>query len=66
MTGPLPTGERRKNKLLRMLIDEMLQHIREMQQHSGDWPDEERARAEQDLERIMAQVRGAAFRKGAT
>lgn len=55
--------ERRKNALLRMLINEMMQHIRELQQHQGPWPTEERERAERDLERIMQQVRGAALKQ---
>jgi len=55
--------ERRKNALLRMLINEMMQHIRELQQHQGPWPAEERERVERDLERIMEQVRGAALKQ---
>jgi hypothetical protein len=46
-----------------MLINEMMQHIRELQQHQGPWPAEERERAERDLERIMEQVRGAALKQ---
>lgn len=55
--------ERRKNALLRLLINEMMQQIRELQQHDGPWPEAERAKVEGDLERIMLQVRGAAVRK---
>lgn len=55
--------ERRKNSLLRLLINEMMQQIREMQAHDGPWPEDERAKVEGDLERIMLQVRGAAVRK---
>lgn len=55
--------ERRKNALLRLLINEMMQQIRELQAHQGPWPEEERERAERDLDRIMEQVRGAAIRK---
>ncbi|HJU73089.1 MAG TPA: hypothetical protein VJ717_05035 [Gemmatimonadaceae bacterium] len=54
--------ERRKNALLRLLINDMMQQIRELQQHQGPWPPEERERVERDLERIMEQVRGAALR----
>ena len=54
--------EQRKNALLRLLINEMLQQIRELQQHQGPWPEDERERIERDLERIMMQVRGAAMR----
>ena len=51
--------DRRRNARLRVLVDEMLASIRESQRRD-DWTDEERARAEADLERIMAQVRRAA------
>jgi hypothetical protein len=51
--------ERRQNARLRVLVDEMLMSIRESQRRD-DWTDAERARAEADLERIMAQVRRAA------
>jgi uncharacterized protein YaiI (UPF0178 family) len=54
--------ERRKNALLRMLINEMMQQIRELQQQPAAWSPEDRERAEQDLDRIMQQVRGAALR----
>ena len=56
--------ERRKNELLRLLINEMMQQIRELHAHAGPWPAEERAKMEADLERIMAQVRNAALRSG--
>jgi hypothetical protein len=55
--------ERRKNMLLRTLIEEMMGQIRELQQHAGPWPAEERAKLEADLDRIMAQVRSHAFTK---
>jgi hypothetical protein len=55
--------ERRKNALLRLLINEMMQQIRELQAHEGPWPSDERDRVERDLDRIMEQVRGAAIRK---
>ncbi|MGH7713518.1 MAG: hypothetical protein ACREOG_19680 [Gemmatimonadaceae bacterium] len=63
MTDASPFPERRKNALLRLLINEMMQQIRELQQHEGVWPAEERQRVEHDLDRIMLQVRGAALRK---
>ncbi len=63
MTDEPQFAERRKNALLRMLINEMMQQIREVQQHDGPWPAEERERVEKDLERIMQQVRGAALEK---
>ena len=58
--------ERRKNDLLRLLINEMMQQIRELQAHQGPWPTDERERVERDLDRIMEQVRGAAMRKEGT
>jgi hypothetical protein len=58
-TGDQPGLDRRRNARLRELVDEMLSSIRESQRRD-DWTAEERARAEADLERIMAQVRRAA------
>ncbi|MFN8580766.1 MAG: hypothetical protein U0163_07310 [Gemmatimonadaceae bacterium] len=55
-------AERRTNRLLRMLIDEMLDQVRELQRHAGPWPAAERAAAEVQLERIMGQVRQEAIR----
>ena len=71
MTSATPQEypEKRTNRLLRMLVDEMLDHVRELQRHSGPWPVEERAEAEEQLARIMTQVREAAARdpaKGAS
>lgn len=60
--GAPPFAERRKNVLFRSLIDEMMVQFRELKSHSGPWPDEERARAEADLERIMSRVRAEAVR----
>lgn len=59
-----PVPERRRDPLLRSLIDEMMAQIRELRAHAGPWPAQERARVEADLERIMAQVRNAAIREG--
>jgi hypothetical protein len=58
---PEGPGERRKNLLLRMLIDEMMGQIRELQRNAGPLPADERARLEADLARIMEQVRTQAF-----
>lgn len=58
--------EQRKNVLLRLLIDDMLEQVRELHRHAGPWPPDERARAEEALERIMAQVRQEAIRRGAS
>ena len=54
--------ERRQNARLRVLVDEMLTSIRDAQRRDG-WTEEERERAEADLDRIMAQVRRAATDK---
>jgi hypothetical protein len=63
MTSPESTSrERRQNALLRMLIDEMLDQVRELKRHAGPWPADERANAEAALERIMSQVRQEALR----
>lgn len=48
--------ERRMNDALRTLVDEMLTRIREMSTEEK-WTMDERQRAEQDLERVMLQVR---------
>jgi hypothetical protein len=52
-----PTGsERRLNPRLRELVDEMLASIRAA--HKVDlWTDDERARYQEDMARIMASVR---------
>ena len=65
--SPDPAGmrtpeERRRNPLLRALIEEMLEHVREANRHALDWTPEERARAETELGEIMSRVRGAATR----
>lgn len=57
------TEERRRNPLLRMLIDEMLEQVREINRHATAWTPEERQQAEAQLQRIMEQVRGAATRQ---
>jgi hypothetical protein len=43
-----------------MLIDEMLEQVRELHRHAGPWPEAEREAAEAALERIMTQVRSEA------
>ena len=52
-----PSHDRRSNPVLRRLIEEMLEHVREMNRNAGTWTPDERARAEADLESIMARVR---------
>ena len=56
--------EQRKNVLLRILINDMLEQVRELNRNAGPWPSEERAKAEAELDRIMMQVRQEAVRRG--
>jgi hypothetical protein len=56
--------ERRGNLVLRALIDEMLDKVREVSRNSGKWSDEELARAQAELEALMARVRKAAVQPG--
>jgi hypothetical protein len=53
-------GDRRNNVVLRTLIDEMLDRLRELNRRAGTWSGEERARAEAELDAIMARVRRVA------
>lgn len=64
MSDDEPRPER-KNILLRMLINEMLDQVREIQAHAGPWETRERERAEETLERVMSQVRSEAVRRNA-
>ena len=66
MSARPESAERRHNLFLRGLIDDMLAQVRELQQHAGPWPPDERARAEAALERILSQVRSEALRRSAT
>ena len=60
-TSPkVQTEDRRARAGFRALIEEMMQQIREAARRD-DWTPEERARAEADLERIMASVRREAM-----
>ena len=49
--------DRRSNPELRRLIEEMLERVRQMNRNFSVWSPEERARAEADLESVMARVR---------
>ena len=64
-----PAGQshdRRSNLVLRALIDEMLERVREMNRASGGhMTPEERARAEAELDAIMARVRRVASQRNA-
>jgi len=55
MTAPNP--DRRSNLVLRALIDDMLDRVRELNRNSNSWSENEREHAEADLESIMARVR---------
>lgn len=57
------SDDRRSNLALRALIDEMLDRVREMNRSSTGWDPDERARAEAELEAIMARVRRQASKK---
>ena len=57
--------ERRSNLVLRALIDEMLERVREVNRMSGVWSTGERSRAEAELEAIMARVRRVASKNQA-
>jgi hypothetical protein len=52
--------DRRSNLVLRALIDEMLERVRDMNRNTGVWSFEERSRAEAELDSIMARVRRVA------
>jgi hypothetical protein len=49
--------ERRTNEVLRALVSEMLERVREVTRRTSAWSPEERAQAEAELEAIMAHVR---------
>ena len=57
------SSERRSNLVLRSLIDEMLERVRELNRRATEWTPDDRARAEADLESIMARVRRIAARR---
>jgi hypothetical protein len=56
-TGSEIATERRSNLVLRALVGEMLEHVRELSRRTTAWTPEERAQAEAELEAIMAHVR---------
>ncbi|MCC6318889.1 MAG: hypothetical protein IT361_14520 [Gemmatimonadaceae bacterium] len=63
MTEPESPRPERKNLLLRMLINEMLEQVRDIQRNAGPWSPDERERAEATLDRVMQQVRSEATRR---
>ena len=64
MTEPQSSSEiaddRRSNLVLRALIDEMLERVRELNRRAETWSSTDRARAEAELDSIMARVRRVA------
>ncbi len=54
--------DRRTNEVLRSLVSEMLERVRELSRKTTAWTPEERAQAEAELEAIMASVRREASR----
>ena len=75
MTSPIETStstapkrtsggsNRRNNLVLRALIDEMLERVRELNKDAGGWNADDRARAEAELDSIMARVRRVAAQR---
>jgi hypothetical protein len=55
--GAGTAGERRSNEVLRTLVNQMLERVRELSRSTTAWTVEERAQAEAELEAIMASVR---------
>jgi hypothetical protein len=54
------TVERRSNEVLRALVTEMLERVRQLDRHATAWTPAERAQAESELEAIMQRVRSEA------
>lgn len=61
-TQPHNFDARRSNFVLRALVDEMLEQVRELDRLSPTMSAEERSSAEQSLEQLMARVRRAAMK----
>lgn len=59
-------SDRRSNLVLRALIDEMLERVRELNRNTGVWTPDERAKAEVELDAIMGRVRRVASQNNAT
>ena len=54
------TAERRSNEVLRSLVTEMLERVRQLHRNATAWTAAERAQAESELEAIMKRVRSEA------
>lgn len=61
-TQPQNFDKRRSNFVLRALVDEMLEQVRDLDRLSGSMTPEERTSAEQSLDQLMARVRRAAMK----
>lgn len=66
MTDPAsqtpPYTVRRSNFVLRALVDEMLEQVRELDRTSAGMSAEQRAQAEVQLDQLMSRVRRAAMK----
>ena len=60
--GDSDASDRRTNEVLRTLVTEMLERVRELSRRTNAWTSVERAEAERELEDIMASVRREASR----
>ncbi|MEK7240195.1 MAG: hypothetical protein AAB224_06375 [Gemmatimonadota bacterium] len=61
-TQPQNFDKRRSNFVLRALVDEMLEQVRDLDRTSATMSPEERSTAEQTLDQLMARVRRAAMK----
>ena len=61
-TQPQNFDKRRSNFVLRALVDEMLEQVRDLDRTSATMSPEERSTAEQTLDQLMARVRRAALK----
>ena len=61
-TQPQNFDKRRSNFVLRALVDEMLEQVRELDRTSAAMSPEDRSTAEQTLDQLMARVRRAAMK----
>lgn len=61
-TPPQNFDKRRSNFVLRALVDEMLEQVRDLDRTSASMSPDERLSAEQTLDQLMARVRRAALK----
>ena len=62
-SSPDVATSRRSNLVLRALIDEMLERVRELNRQAPSLSSTDRARSEAELESIMARVRRVAAQR---